>query len=290
MCCDCVNRSAGTRWRAARCGGQGEARELEADTASHGRPARRGEDDPCSRAGAGRRCPAADTRRVDGAAVRAPLGRLRWEARRPGRPTHLGRPPGVASGRVRDPRLRLLVPGGAVRPPRDRRARRRRLRAALPDSSRGGTPGARDGAVARRPRRRSSRWPSRIMSGSVPCSHRPHPTSSKAALSLRLRYRSRAGPRGLLTDGPRFRVSTPDRAAGCPRGPRPHIEPCPGDHPEGRFISVRSPTLAEGGSEWCTGDVTAGSSSTRHTFRVCLLATDQLSIDDRRCRRFLLRR
>jgi hypothetical protein len=28
----------------------------------------------------------------------------------------------------------------------------------------------------------------------------------------------------------------------------------------------------------------------RHTFRVCLLATDQLSIDDRRCRRFLQRR
>jgi hypothetical protein len=34
---------------------------------------------------------------------------------------------------------------------------------------------------------------------------------------------------------------------------------------------------------WCAGGVTAGSSPTRHTFRVCLLATDQLSIDDRLC-------
>jgi hypothetical protein len=28
----------------------------------------------------------------------------------------------------------------------------------------------------------------------------------------------------------------------------------------------------------------------RHTYRVCLLAMDQLSIDDRRCRRVPLRR
>jgi hypothetical protein len=34
---------------------------------------------------------------------------------------------------------------------------------------------------------------------------------------------------------------------------------------------------------WWTGDVTGGS-TTRHTFCVCLLAMDQLSVDDRRCR------
>jgi hypothetical protein len=41
--------------------------------------------------------------------------------------------------------------------------------------------------------------------------------------------------------------------------------------------------LRGGRAGWCTGDVTGGS-STRHTFCVCLLAMDQLSVDDRRCR------
>src|SRR5690349_2910868 len=37
-------------------------------------------------------------------------------------------------------------------------------------------------------------------------------------------------------------------------------------------------------SRWCTGPVVGGTSSTRHTFCVCLLAMDQLSVDDRMCR------
>lgn len=35
---------------------------------------------------------------------------------------------------------------------------------------------------------------------------------------------------------------------------------------------------------WSTGAVTAGGSLQEHTFCVCLLAMDQLSIDDRLCR------
>jgi hypothetical protein len=36
--------------------------------------------------------------------------------------------------------------------------------------------------------------------------------------------------------------------------------------------------------------MTTGASSRRHTFRVCLLAMDQLSVDDRLCRLVLQRR
>src|SRR3954452_1572469 len=117
--------------------GHDAGHELEADTAPDGRLAGRGEDDPGSRAGAGQRCSPADAGRVDGAAVRLRYGW--WETRHPGRPADLGGSPGTAGGRVRDPRLRLLVRGRAAGPPRDRRPLRRRLRAALPDPPRGRT-------------------------------------------------------------------------------------------------------------------------------------------------------
>src|SRR4051794_28780107 len=84
-----------------------DVREWGADAAPDGRTAGSGQDHSRLRAGAGRHSIAADTGRVDGAAVRAV--RRRWEARRAGRPAHLGGPPGVTRGHVRDPRLRLLV-------------------------------------------------------------------------------------------------------------------------------------------------------------------------------------
>lgn len=35
---------------------------------------------------------------------------------------------------------------------------------------------------------------------------------------------------------------------------------------------------------WCSGRVSPASSPVDRTFVVCLIATDQLSVDDRRCR------
>jgi hypothetical protein len=43
-------------------------------------------------------------------------------------------------------------------------------------------------------------------------------------------------------------------------------------------------TLHKWRSQWSNSLVTAAIPSARHTFCVCLLAMDQLSIDDRHCR------
>jgi hypothetical protein len=42
--------------------------------------------------------------------------------------------------------------------------------------------------------------------------------------------------------------------------------------------------LPAGMRTWSTGSVTVSGPSLRPAFRVCLLAADQLSVDDRRCR------
>jgi hypothetical protein len=97
--------------------------------------------------------------------------------------------------------------------------------------------------------------------------------------------------------------SGPHRAGRGQRATRPHPR-LPGRRAAGSQGHVREVVRAVGhrpansacpdsglrglpaaGPAGHTGRVTAGSSSTRHTFCVCLLATDQLSIDDRRCRR-----
>jgi hypothetical protein len=51
-----------------------------------------------------------------------------------------------------------------------------------------------------------------------------------------------------------------------------------------RATEERAPRLPSGAAECSTGQVTSAGLVQCHTFRVCLLAMDQLSVDDRLCR------
>ena len=146
-------------------------------------------------------------------------------------------------------------------------------------------PGAGDGpAAARRPPFVVDvRNPGEVRLGTIPGRRaRPARPAARAA------GRDPAGPAGRRV----LRRRLPLQRRGLPAAPRTASTTCPTSW-AATAPGCRSPSpsaewelgrLRGGRARWCTGDVTGGS-STRHTFCVCLLAMDQLSVDDRRCRR-----
>ena len=111
--------------------------------------AARGRQDHARQADRGRqRCLAADTRRVDGAALWGV--RCGWQAGCARRAAHLGRVPRGAGRSLGDSRLRVLVAGRALRHTSHRREGRRRLHVALSAPSRSRAPAPSERAVGDR--------------------------------------------------------------------------------------------------------------------------------------------
>ena len=227
-----------------------------------------------------------------------PSGRL---PQRPGgRPVRRDRGHGRAARRA-DRRDRPAGPrGGGRHPARPHRLRPRRR---LPARTRGGVPRARPSASpapAGSPHRsspppcapRCRRFCSTSATpASSPRAPSPAPGTSRSRSCRTGSARSRrTGPWSPTAPAATAPASRPHCCVGqaTPTSRTCSAATAPGRRSRNRSAEWELGRLRGGRAGWCTGDVTRGS-STRHTFCVCLLAMDQLSVDDRRCRPALRR-